>query len=598
MPSEIESRSTLSVPAIRESLTASANRTKLTVVAITLLALLVRVVALDARVAHEDEARVAYWIARYAETGIWEYRPIVHGPFLVHVNSVVFNLFGANDFTMRLLVALLGGCLPLGALLFRERLRPTETVALAALFATNPVLLYYSRFMRNDVPLAAAMVFAFGFFVRFLDTRRSRYLFAGVASFALGFTMKENALLYLVCWVGATVLLYDQRLFLRRVGNEGFASAFPPLVLDGFRRLWNRDLTVVTEHLRWVGVAVLAVVEFIAIIVFFYAPRSVSRPGPGLGKSVSHPEMVPGLIMTATIGTWEKFIGWTNHSDHAYLPYLGDFLLTLEVGALALCLLAVVGFLVDRYSGDQPRDVVSFGFYWGIASVLGYPLVMDIPAGWATVHAIVPLAFPAAVALAIVFRWGVEGYERRDDVSVVATAILLLLVTAQVGVTAYDTSYENPQSPDNRLVQYAQPASEMKPLITDLQRIAATNEGPDVLFYGAELYSPNESAHEVPPAGRGWFARLPFAWYFETTDASIVSTEQQTDIDDQRPPIVITLNNVSTCASEDGTAEDIDRYMGDYRRYEFHRFGYNSGCHVSSMAIYVEKGDDSVNSTA
>ncbi|WP_227353395.1 flippase activity-associated protein Agl23 [Haladaptatus salinisoli] len=559
------------------------------VVLIALVALALRLVDLGGRVAHQDEARVAYWIARYAKTGVWEYRRIVHGPFLVHVNSVVFSLFGKSDFAMRLIVALLGGLLPLAALLFRERLRPSETVALAALFAANPVLLYYSRFMRNDVPLAAAMVVALGLFVRFADTRKLRYVFAGVAATALGFTMKENALLYLACWVGAAALLYDHRLFLRRVGNEGFTAAFPLWLRRGAVRLLDGDRRVAVSVLRGIGVALLAALEFLVIIVFFYAPRSQTRPGPGLWKSLSRPEMIPEVLGAATIGTWNEFLGWTGHTEHSYLPFLGDFLRTLKVGALALCLLAVVGFLVDRYSGDRPNDVVAFGFYWGVASVLGYPLVMDIQAAWATVHAIVPLAFPAAVGLALVFRWGWEGYERRDDVSVVAAVVLLLLVSAQVGATAYDTTYQHSQSPDNQLVQYAQSSSEAKPLLNDLQRIARANEGTDVLFYGEELYSPNESAHDVPPAGAGWFARLPLAWYFEAAGATVTSTTDAGDLSGEKPPIVVALNDAETCSDEGGTAEDVDRYMDGYRRHEFHRYGFDSGCTISGISIYVDE---------
>ncbi|GAA0225579.1 flippase activity-associated protein Agl23 [Haladaptatus pallidirubidus] len=562
------------------------------VLLITIFALALRFVDLGARVAHQDEARVAYWIARYAETGVWYYRPIVHGPFLVHVNSILFSIFGANDFSMRLVVALLGGLLPLSALLFRERLRPSETVALAALFALNPILLYYSRFMRNDVPLAAVMVFALGFFVRFSDTRKLRYLFLGVASFALGFTMKENALLYVACWVGAGVLLYDHRLFLRRVGNEGIAGAIPPRIRNRIRA--NDDQSLALSILLGLAVALLAIIEFFVIIIFFYAPRSQGQSGPGLWKAFSNPGMFPDVIGSATVGTWNEFMSWTGHTDHPYLPFFTDFLRTLEVGALALCVLAVAGFLIDRYSGDRPNDVVSFGFYWGIASLLGYPIVMDIKAAWALVHVVVPLAFPAAVALALVFRWGRDGYERRDDVSAVAAVILLLLVSAQVGTAVYDTTYQNDQNPDNQLVQYAQSSStDAKPLLSDLQRISQENEGTDVLFYGSELYSSDESADDIAPVGNGgdgWFARLPLAWYFEAADADVTSTDDADDLQGDKPPIVIAMNSSTTCSDQSDTAEDIDSHMDGYSRYEFERYGFDSGCTVSSMAIYVEEG--------
>ncbi|MCO8243222.1 MULTISPECIES: flippase activity-associated protein Agl23 [unclassified Haladaptatus] len=564
------------------------------VVLITVVGLALRLVSLGARVAHQDEARVAYWIYTYSQNGVWYYRHIIHGPFLMQVNSIVFSLFGANDFTMRFVVALLGGLLPLAALLFRERLRPSETVALAFLFAANPVLLYYSRFMRNDVILGVAMVFALGFLVRYFDTHRLSYFFAAVACFALGFTMKENALLYVACWVGAGVLLYDHRLMLKRVGNEGIGAAVPRRYRIGAVRLMEGDRSVMNSVLKALGVGLAAVIEFLIIFIYFYAPRSQSQPGPGLWKSLSHPEMIPKVLVAATVTVGNNFIGWQGHADHAYLPYLEHLLTTLKVGALALCILAVVGFVLDRYSGDRPRDVVAFGFYWGVASILGYPLVMDIKAGWAAVHAIIPLAFPAAVGLALVFRWGWEAYEDHDDVSLAAAAVLLLLVVASAGTTAYSTTYQHPQDPDNQFVQYAQSSStHSKPLLHTLERISRENEGTDVLFYGSKFYSSNEAADDVYPVesgegGEGWFARLPLNWYLESADAQMASTQNASNLRGDKPPIVIAPANVSTCSSEDSTAEDIEGYMSGYTRYEFQRFSYNSGCHISTTVIYVQ----------
>ncbi|WP_440007206.1 flippase activity-associated protein Agl23 [Halomicrococcus sp. SG-WS-1] len=563
---------------------------------VTVFALALRLVGLGTRVAHQDEARVAYWIARYVETGIWSYRPIVHGPFLVHVNSVLFSLFGASDFTMRLIVALAGGLLPLSAVLFRRRLRDSETVALALLLATNPILLYYSRFMRNDVLLAAAMLFALGFFVRAYDTggtRRAGYFFVGVACFALGFTMKENALLYAACWGGAAVLLYDHRLFLRRVGNDGVAAAFPDWSRRGASRLRDGDRSVLRRPLVYLGVGLLGILEFFTIIVFFYAPRSQGQAGPGLWKALGRGDawMFLAVVDEAIFGTWRKFMGsWAGgHQSHPYLPFLEHHLGVIEVGALALVVLAVVGFLVDRYSGERPSDLVSFGFYWGFASVLGYPLVMDIKAAWAVVHAVVPLAIPAAVALALVFRWGWDGYQRDDDLSVVAAVLLLLLVGAQVGTAAYSTTYQNPQSPDNELVQYAQSSTEMDALLSDLQDVARENEGTDVLYYGEKFYAGNEAGHDVPPATGGWFARLPLEWYFEAADAEVTSTRDPSDLVGEKPPIVVALGDASTCNSEEDVADDVDRYMKGYVRYDVQRFGYDSGCTVSSVVIFVDQ---------
>ena len=86
---------------------------------VALLALVTRLYRLGERVAHWDEARVAYWTMRYIETGNFDYRPIIHGPFYHHVNRHVFAWLGANDFTMRLVVAVIGALLPVPLLLFR-----------------------------------------------------------------------------------------------------------------------------------------------------------------------------------------------------------------------------------------------------------------------------------------------------------------------------------------------------------------------------------------------------------------------------------------------------------------------------------------------
>ena len=111
------------------------------VAGLTVLALVLRLARLGHRVAHFDEARVAYWIVEYHETGVLFYRPVIHGPLLHLVNNYVFGLLGHTDLAMRLVPALVGGLLPLVALTFRHRLRDEAVVSLALLLALNPALL-------------------------------------------------------------------------------------------------------------------------------------------------------------------------------------------------------------------------------------------------------------------------------------------------------------------------------------------------------------------------------------------------------------------------------------------------------------------------
>lgn len=192
---------------------ATSDRRTLAVLAgVALLSLALRLFQLGGRVFHWDEGRVGYWILRYHETGYFVYRPIIHGPFIQHVNALLFHLVPATDFWARFPIAVITAALPLTAWLFRRHLRDVELVALGLLLTLDPLLLYYSRFMRSD-PLVGAFGFAtFALLVRAWDTRDERFGYAAAATLALAFASKENALVYALCLAGATALLYDHRL--------------------------------------------------------------------------------------------------------------------------------------------------------------------------------------------------------------------------------------------------------------------------------------------------------------------------------------------------------------------------------------------------
>ncbi|PSP55164.1 TIGR03663 family protein [Halobacteriales archaeon QS_1_67_19] len=532
-------------------------RTAAALIVVTVLALALRLFALGTRVFHWDEARVGYWILRYAENGIWEYHAIIHGPFLYHVNKYLFQWFGASDFLARLPVAVVTGLLPLSAWLFRERLRRIEMVALALLLAANPILLYYSRFMRNDALLAAFMVFALGFYVRLLDTRRPRYLYAGTVMLALGFTTKENVLVYVITWLGAAVLLFDHRLLVAARADERMA-----VVRETARDAWG-------GLRRWWDHLALALVVFLLIVVFFYAPRARSVSGPGLWKAVGRPGMLPAVVEAGTIGAWNEFSStWAGgHQDHAYIPFFLHYVKALWAGGAVVAVLAPVGFLVDRYRDDLPRDLVSFAFYWGFVSILGYPIITDIKAPWATVHAVVPLAIPAAVGLGLLVRWGAEAITDGDAVSATLAALLVLLLAGQVAATAVNTTYLHPQDHyldedrenENRLVQFGQPADGISPTIERMEYAIAQNDGIDVLYYGSDFYVADESRNDRWDAGGGWYDRLPLPWYTEKAGAEVASTTDLGAVESDPPPVVI-----ARAEDSDAVSERLD----GYRAYE------------------------------
>ncbi len=559
------------------------NRVLTTIVLLTLLGLVGRLAFLGSRFAHWDEGRVGYDILRFMATGVWEYRPIVHGPFLPHVNKVLFEWFGPSDFTARLVVALVGAGLPLAAWLYRDHLRDVELVALAFFLAADPILVYYSRFMRNDVLVAAFIFFGVGFLLRLIETDQPRYLYAATTVTALAFTTKENAILYVLALLGALVLLLDHRLFLARETTPHWTT-----VAWRYIRTTSRGLRRYSRHL------LLAGIEFFVIIVYFYAPRNPAPGELGLSTTFSDPTRLPDLIEAATVGAADKLVtNWVmgELSAHAYLPFLASYLEKLGSASGPLALLAVFGFLVDRYRGDRPRDLVALSFYWGFVSILGYPIVIDIRSAWAVTHSLVPLAIPAAVGIALIYDWGREASEANDKVSVALAAVVLLLVAGQVAGTTVSTSYVNQQ--ENTLVQFAQPADDMRPAVRIVQRTAPTNEGVDVVYHGSRFALDDEtSADRLPVADGDWYHRLPMPWYHEMHNATVNSTETLDDLDTQlaanRPPVIMTCRDAEGCpVPEQLSTQLADR---DYEKFATYRGRYLPGNQsVVKFVFYVDE---------
>ncbi|WP_181686777.1 flippase activity-associated protein Agl23 [Halorhabdus salina] len=487
------------------------------------LALVVRLAGLGVRIAHWDEGRVGYWILRTAASGHWEYRPIIHGPFVQHVTRWVIGVAGASDLLMRLPVAVLGSLLPLSALLFRTRLRDAETIALGVVLALNPLLLYYSRFMRSDLPLALFAFVTLGAIVAAIDTDRRRYLHLAAVAFALALTTKENAILYPVSWLGALAML--------SVGTAIAARRDGGNPLDAVQ---NRTVAVKDRLWAWRRTLPLLPLEILAILVFFYAPRSPD-PGAGLWSALVDPSLLPGVIWKATIGSAAAFVDlWLAPDMHAhpYVPYLAHFGAVLAVAAAATVLLAL---LAIRW---RSRPLVGFCGWWALSAFVGYPYVADIKAPWLAVHVVIALAIPAAIGLvAVSDRLQAARLDGRA-VATVGLAALLVSSGAFVVGSSATLTYQQPPHGLNVVAQGGQPGGDLRPIVDDLQTIAATNEGADVLYY-SDLAVDNESHNDQPPAASNWYDRLPLPWYTEATDATVTSAADVDSMPADPPPIVI-----------------------------------------------------------
>ena len=173
-----------------------ADRTLLILLGIAAVALVLRVVDLDARAMHHDESLHAKYAWDLAEGRGYEHNPLMHGPLLFHTVAGVFVVAGDSEVASRLPMALAGAVLVLVPLLLRRWLGDIGVIVAGALIAFSPVLLYYSRFSRNDVPAAIFTLLLFAAIWRYRDDGRERWLLIAAASIALSFATKETAYLF------------------------------------------------------------------------------------------------------------------------------------------------------------------------------------------------------------------------------------------------------------------------------------------------------------------------------------------------------------------------------------------------------------------
>lgn len=173
--------------------------------AIFALAFALRFWDLGFRMLHHDESIHAVY-SWYLYTGRgYVHNPTFHGPFLYHINALIYLLFGTSDYTARVAPAIFGlAMVPLPYLL-RARLGRSGALVASFLLAISPSILYYSRSLRHDIFAAFATLLLAVSLWRYVEDRQPRWLYAAVGALLLTFTNHE--LSYITAFIFVTFLV-------------------------------------------------------------------------------------------------------------------------------------------------------------------------------------------------------------------------------------------------------------------------------------------------------------------------------------------------------------------------------------------------------
>ena len=168
------------------------NKEKLIWMGVALLALVSRVLHLDARGMSHDESLHALYSFYLFDRGEYAHDPMMHGPLLFHLNAAIYWLGGATDFTARLAPAL-AGALAVGSLWwYRRYLGTVGALAAALLLLVSPSLLFHSRYIRNDIYVVLfGLAWIYSLF-RYVESGAGRWMTGMGMAMMLGFASKEN----------------------------------------------------------------------------------------------------------------------------------------------------------------------------------------------------------------------------------------------------------------------------------------------------------------------------------------------------------------------------------------------------------------------
>lgn len=173
---------------------------------------LTRLLYLGERPVMHDESLFAYYTEfQFHREFIYNYMPILHGSLLLYLQAIVFFLFGASDYTMRLIPALSG----LGCFIIIAQLKPwlgTYGRLVSLLFLTfSAPLMFYQRFMRSDPLLIFLTLWAVLSMLNLARHKSRSSLVQLLLAFTLMICTMESWLFFWfgVVTFGILVLLHD-----------------------------------------------------------------------------------------------------------------------------------------------------------------------------------------------------------------------------------------------------------------------------------------------------------------------------------------------------------------------------------------------------
>jgi uncharacterized protein (TIGR03663 family) len=405
--------------------------------AILLLALLLRVYALDMKPLHHDEGVNGFFLTNLLRQGRYAYDPEnYHGPTLYYLTLPFVALAGLHTFVVRLVPTLFGVGVVWLVLALRRYVGTVAALVAALLVAVSPACVFYSRYFIHEMPFVFFTVGLVVAALRFHETGAPSDLLLAAASAALMFATKETAFIS----VGTLGLAWMTAELWERVrggprGQSARAAAEPG---GGFARLRREGRA---------GVVVLGAAALFAFIwVAFYSSFFTHWKG-------------------AFWDSFDAFVRWkkTGMSEfhgkpwHTYVNWLAQ-------EDVAVLVLGALGAAVALFERRVNRFAV-FAAAWGFGLLAAYSII-SYKTPWLVLSFVVPLAVASGYAVQTFGAWASRVPDRswRAAAAVAAFAALFgLYHTYVINFRDYDD--------DKYPYVYSQTRREFLDLVREVERV-------------------------------------------------------------------------------------------------------------------------------
>ncbi|WP_456368713.1 flippase activity-associated protein Agl23 [Geoglobus sp.] len=345
-------------------------------IVILLIAVATRLYMLDDRPMDHDESIHGYLSYILMKDHRYSYDPAYHGPFLYFTTAGVFSVLGDSKFTARLVPVVFSLIGILFALKFERFNRNAPLFAVILL--VSPSILYYSRYLRNDLIVLASFIVVVYSYFSYRESGKARYIYLASLFAAIMVTAKENGYLYL-----GTIVSFI-----------------------AFSRLAEKDFSVSGRFIKHFAIAFS-----LSFLIFAFLYTSAFSDPDGLKR--------------ATIDSFAHWFKMHEKNDHwKPIYYYSKMILEYEFLALGMVLAGLPEF-IKRVRSKKLTEIELFAFYW-LATAFAIYHVLNHKVPWLLVHLVAPMAFFGSLY---------AGYINRK----VGLAAFAVLLAATAGVAGYLT---------------------------------------------------------------------------------------------------------------------------------------------------------------